>query len=332
VQGDFGRAEKPGGNPAGPGSARRVSRHSGFGPRAGEKARGDGSISHERKPAGQAKLAAVGVPAEHERVAERGRLRGHLRAVREQDRCRSGRDAAAGAGEVVRPEKPRVVDAAQEKAVTPALDHRIFVQENPQAGIFIDGNPAKKIVVSENAEPRPGKLRDEPFHQCPRGVSALSDVVVVVPGQNDGIACHAPGRAFDGIHQRGIEIAVEIADLEQPEPFERWREAAQGDAVFRETDIQEIPASECPETRSAQASGDHGIFAAEEAEQSRRGFPAQEQALAFEAAREDAGPEPQGQALPVFILEPLIDHGERVIRVRRLRHLSCRSGRGACPR
>jgi len=37
----------------------------------------------------------------------------------------------------------------------------------------------------------------------PRGFSALSDVVVVVPGENDGIACHAPDCVFDDIIKAG---------------------------------------------------------------------------------------------------------------------------------
>ena len=145
-------------------------------------------------------------------------------------------------------------------------------------------------------------------------------MVVIVPGQDDGIACHVPDCAFDDIHQSGIEIAVEIAELKQAESFERWREPAQADRVFHEPDIQKIPVGERPEACGAQASGDHGIFASEEAEQSRRAFPEHEQALPFEAARENIGSDPQGQPLPVFVREPLVDHGGRLIWRRRGRN------------
>ena len=83
---NFWRAEKPGGDGAGTGPARCVSRHAGFSPCPRKEFCGDRGIPQEDKSSGQAELTAVGMAAKHQRIAEGCGLRGDLWAVREKDR------------------------------------------------------------------------------------------------------------------------------------------------------------------------------------------------------------------------------------------------------
>ena len=212
------------GDPRRTGAARGVADHFPLAPRPGEMLpSAPGGIPVNGDAAGCADLPPVGVAAEMEIVAVVGGLSVGLRRVGEEDGDLAFGNPGACRDQIVGPEEVGVVDPADPDPRSLALDRGGLIEEDRKSRILKRSDLFKKVMVSKNGEPERMQGRHEPDHLLKGMVNGSSHIVVVVPRQDDGIVRGVGHRFADPLHHAGIEVAVEVGEMEQAEPLERLR-------------------------------------------------------------------------------------------------------------
>ena len=220
---------------------RGVSGHASFTPCPGQVLPpASGSIAVDGKASRQAHLPAVGVTAQHERVAQSRRFPVGFGGMGEEDRRFTDGNRSACPCQIVGSEEVGIVDATDPEAGVAKLQRQGFVKQEGESRLLERGDLGKEIMVAEDRETFRVEEGNQPLHRRKRAVEGTVNLCVVIAGQDNGVVRNGRHDLGDPLHDPVIEIAVEVGELEEAESLEGLGEAGDHGLMFLDTEIEDI--------------------------------------------------------------------------------------------
>ena len=207
----------------------------------------------------QANLAAMRVPAQEQMKSRSGRFGESLGAVREQDRATAFWNARADFCEIVCFVEMRIVDSTQPQAPTIPLKKRRLVQQNREADFLQFGDHFEKVVVAEDSESRGCQHGANPCHLAQAGAVVAIHSVPEIPRQNRRIMRRGTHEILNRRRQFGVEIAMQIAELEQAEAIERRWQRGEFPLLRDKLDIKKSSPQRLAKAEDIKHPADNGI-------------------------------------------------------------------------
>jgi hypothetical protein len=153
----------------------------------------------------------------------------------------------------------RIVDSRNPEPLPTALQTGRLVDQDREAVLLKIGNHFDEIVVSENSE-APRRECGANSLQLPKARTVVSvDAVSEIPGHHRHIMGSGPDELFDHGSQGGVEIGMEVAELEEAKPLEGGWKRGKPPFLTDELDIQKPPPQNRAEPKDSQSTIKHGI-------------------------------------------------------------------------
>ncbi len=231
-------------------------------PQTAEEGGGDFRHRDEGQAAGQADLAAMGVPAEHEaETGFPGRF-GDLGAVAEKDPGEAGGTGPGGGLDGAGAEGVGVVNPGEGEAAVPVPEENRLIDEKAEAEGLEPCRQLEGVMVAENGMNPEGRIPEggEDRLQARKGFSFLGEGnVPEIPGE-DGEVERNTGDPRAGHGNKGrIEVEMEVGKVKDPETVQT---AGPGGGAMTDTgqaEIEEITVATLVEPRSPEGGGEDPV-------------------------------------------------------------------------
>ena len=256
---DLWRAIPARGDAAGSGAARGVALKALVGPTPGDEFFRDLAGDDDVVSSGEADLAAVGVAGEQELKPQRGGFGVGFRAVREEDCAGLAGNARADLGEVVGFVEMGIVDARDPEALAVALDACGFVEKDREADGFKFCGHLEVVVVAENSKTHRREGGADFFHLPEAGGVVTAYAIAKIAGEDGGVVGRGSDEIFDHGREGEVQVAMEVAELEQAESLEGAGQAGNFPFLALELDIEEAPTHGITEAEDFEHAHDHGV-------------------------------------------------------------------------
>ena len=228
-------------------------------PPSGDELTGNPARHNDGMAARKANLAAMGVPAELQLESRGGSLLESFRTVRKQYRAVAVRNSCPGFGEVVGFVKMGIVDPCDPKSLPITLNEGRRVEQDRKAEIFKLGNHFEKVMVSENSKALRREHAAYPLQLAHTWAVIAVQAVSEIPGDHRRIVGRALNEFFNRGRQGRVEVAMEVAELQETEPLEGTWEAGEFPFLAHELDIEKLPPQWASKTEDPQNPGNGGI-------------------------------------------------------------------------
>lgn len=169
---------------------------------------------NQRMTARQTNLPAVRVPAQHQLKSLIGGLGKSLRTVRKQDRAVIAGDSCSGFGDVMGFVEMGIVDSADPKMPSLALEACRLVQQSRETDSLQRRDHFEKVMIAENREPRLGQRGANPLQFSQTRPVISIHAVPKISRKNRRIVWRGASELFDHRRQFHVQIAMKIAELE----------------------------------------------------------------------------------------------------------------------
>ena len=209
--------------------------------------------------AGKANLTAMCVPAELELESRGGSLLESFRTMRKEYRTVAVRNSFPGFGEVVGFVKMGIVDPCDPKSLPIPLNEGRLVEQDRKAEFFKLGNHFEKVMVSENSKALRRERAAYPLQLPQAGAVIAVQAVSEIPGDHRRIVGRAVNEFFNHGRQGRVEVAMEVAELQETEPLEGAWELRKFPFLAHELDIEKPPPQGALKTEDPQNPGNGGI-------------------------------------------------------------------------
>ena len=153
----------------------------------------------------------------------------------------------------------RIVDPAEPKTLTVTLESDRLVEQNRQADFFELGNHLEKIMVAENAKANRCECGTNPRQLAQAGSVVAFHPISEITCEDRRIVRRGLDEVFDHRRQFDIQIAVEIAELQQAEAVEGLWQRPEPPLLPHDLNIQKTPPEVLVDSENSKNSAEQGI-------------------------------------------------------------------------
>jgi len=93
-----------------------------------------------------------------------------------------------------------IIRAADPYSLAVAYEGFLFVEQHPQAALLKGEGIFEVIMIAKDGKANGVEMRDEAPHRLHGGFKGFEDLIVIIPGQHDGIVRDALYLLLDRIH------------------------------------------------------------------------------------------------------------------------------------
>ncbi len=134
----------------------------------------------------------------------------------------------------------RVVDSGDPYGVSATPDFRRFVQKDRESIPLEVQHHFQGIMISKDSPAIGGQCLPELCHRLRGGTMVAFHAIPVVPCENRRVVRGSTDQINHDRHQGGLQVAVQVGEMQETKSFEGRREIRKKPFLFLETNIQKI--------------------------------------------------------------------------------------------